>query len=187
MTTISTKELKMSRTFTTLIVLIGLTATIEACSPTPSSENPKMVRSTTTDKPKETSTTPLSRATDPSSEKPKETSTMPPSSERDASSDKPQETKTTQPWSEADSTPPESTAPPTSSTTEEKDTSSIEVLTRPTSPFRFRKRPAAVNSIKDNRQCSDQNGNCRENCEKSEFLKGRFSCPFPRNCCVPRP
>ena len=63
-------------------------------------------------------------------------------------------------------------------------TEQIVQLTRPTSVHKFFKQSAVVSSGTDDRTCADVGGQCREACVDTEYLKGRFQCPYPTNCCV---
>lgn len=57
---------------------------------------------------------------------------------------------------------------------------------RPESVHGVAGNPAAVGSIEDTRTCSDVQGQCRIKCGDVEYLRGRFRCEYPSNCCVPR-
>ena len=63
----------------------------------------------------------------------------------------------------------------------------VELLTRPASVHKFNKKSAFVSSTKDERTCTDVSGSCKSQCNYStEYLLGRFQCPFGTNCCGKR-
>jgi len=63
----------------------------------------------------------------------------------------------------------------------------VEPLTRPTPINRFQQQSAVVSSSRDERTCTDVSGLCKAECDVStEFLLGRFQCPFGTNCCGKR-
>ena len=58
------------------------------------------------------------------------------------------------------------------------------MVERPISVHQFSKQSAAVNSGKDTSTCNDVNGVCRTDCHQNEYVRGRFMCDYPTNCCV---
>ena len=163
------------KVFVALIVFFGVICDLnEACSPrTRRRGNPKIIRTL----PPVTEV--VEQATEAPTEKARTTRAVAEQTTEVAGAEVNTEAPTAKVPTEAAPTEPKAVE----ATTAEL----VEPLTRPTSVHRFFKRPAVVSSTKDERTCADVSGSCKAECQIStEYLMGRFQCPFGTNCCGKR-